>query len=164
MVLNLEESRAKGLVSELVDTGKAIEAYHQDVKADIFQSLNEPTESKAYQALFDNSIITETDNLRSRWNGPYVRAASVRNPQFGDMTLQKRGPDHTQPCEPESLCFLWLVYGNVKPEQVKQANIIVDGEAEQNPGTTGRLQWSQNDDKSQILYFRATKALIPEIN
>ncbi len=161
MVLNLDESRAKGLVAELVDTARAVEAYHEDLRTDIFQSLTEPTESRAFQALFDNAVITEADNLRARWNGPYVKTTSVRSNNYGEMSIQKRGPNHAQPCDPEGLCFLWLVYSQVKPSLMKEANKLIDPEAERDPQTMGRLQWSQSEDSFQTLYFRAAKALSP---
>lgn len=159
MVLNLNESRAKGLTGELVETAKALEVFHQDVQADIFAVLSEPSEARAFQALYDNSVITEADNRRARWNGPYIRASNNRNPNFGTMSLQKRGADHTKPCDAETLCFLWLVYDAVKPQIVREANEIVDGVAEPAPEVSGRVQWSQSDDAVQMLYFRATKAL-----
>jgi hypothetical protein len=159
MVLNLNESRAKGLSSELVETVKAIESFHQDVQTDIFMALTEPSEARAFQALYDNSVITEADNRRARWNGPYLRAASNRHPNFGTMTLQKRVADHTKPCDAETLCYLWVVYDAVKPQIVREANEIIDGVGETAPEIFGRVQWSQNDDAVQMLYFRATKAL-----
>jgi hypothetical protein len=159
MVLNLNESRAKGLVAELVDTARAIEAFHQDLRTDIFLALTEPSEAKAFQALYDASVIVEADNLRARWNGPYVRAVSNRNPIYGVMSLQKRGPNHTKPCDAETPCFLWLMYDEVQPEITLAANEMLDGPSEPAPESNGRLQWSQTDDTTRVLYYRATKAL-----
>jgi hypothetical protein len=159
MVLNLNESRAKGLASELVDSAKALENFHHDLQTDIFMSLTEPSEARAFQALYDNSVVMEADNLRGRWNGPYLRAASNRHATYGTMSLQKRGPNHSQACEAESLCFLWLVYDAVPVQVGREVNELVDGRNEPNAETTGRMQWSQAEDGKLILYFRATKAL-----
>ncbi len=159
MVLNLNESRAKGLAAELVDTARAVENFHHDLQTDIFMALNEPTEARAFQALYDNSVVQEAGNLRGRWNGPYVRTASNRHPTYGTQSLQKRGPDHTKPCDAETLCFLWLVYDEVPTAVVREVNELLDGKAEATAEVAGRLQWSQTEDAHQLLYFRATKAL-----
>lgn len=160
MVVNMNETRAKGLAAELVDTAKAIEGFHTDLRTDIFMALEEPvSEARAFQALYDPLVVREQDNLRGRWNGPYIRAASNRSPAYGVMSLQKRSPDHTKACTADQMCFLWLVYDQVKPTIVREANEIIDGVGEATAEVAGRLQWSQQDDASQILYFRAVKAL-----
>jgi hypothetical protein len=160
MVLNLNESRAKGLAAELVDTVKALENIHHDLQTDLFLSLSEPSEARAFQALHDNSVVREADNLRGRWNGPYIRAASNRHPTYGTMSLQKRGPDHSKACDTETLCFLWLVYDAVPLQIGHEVNEIIDGRSEPNAESSGRVQWSQQEDGKLMLYFRATKALV----
>jgi hypothetical protein len=160
MVTNLSDSRAKGLAAELAETGKAIEAFHADVQDDIFMVLIEPTEARAFQALYDNTVVDENRNYRGKWNGPYVRAAGNVHPEFGEQSIQKRLADHTQNCDAsEGLCFLWLVYSRVKPDIVKEVNKLLDSPSEATPATQGRVQWSQEDDATQILYYRVAKAL-----
>ena len=160
MVMNVNESRAKGLVAELVDTGKAIEQFHADVKEDIFMVLEEPTEARAFQALYDNTVITEADNRRGRWNGPYLRAASNLSATYGEMSIRKRSGNHQQDCDSETLCFLWLVYSEVPPDVVREANELIDGTGEAAADVSGRIQWSQQEDRKLVLYYRISKALV----
>ena len=160
MVMNVNESRAKGLVAELVDTGKAIEQFHADVKEDIFMVLEEPTEARAFQALYDNMVVTEADNRRGRWNGPYLRAASNFSANYGEMSLRKRSGNHQQDCDSENLCYIWLVYSEVQPDVVREANELMDGVGEAAADVSGRIQWSQQEDRKLVLYYRVSKALV----
>lgn len=164
MVSNMSENRAKGLVAELTEMEKASNGFHADLKDDIFSVLLEPTEAHAFQALYDDTVITEDNNYRARWNGPYIRASSGQHPEFGEQTIQKRQTNHTERCDvyEGGLCFLWLVYSHVKPNVVAEANRLLDGPAEQTPATQGRVQWSQENDNAQILYYRLSKALRAE--
>jgi hypothetical protein len=161
MVSNMAENRAKGLVAELAETAKAIDGFHKDLNDDMYAVLLEPSEAKAFQALYDDMVIAEENNHRARWNGPYIRAASNRHPEFGEMSIQKRQATHTERCDvyEGGLCFLWLVYSNVPTNVVAEANRLMDGAGEQNASTTGRVQWSQETDAAQILYYRLSKAL-----
>lgn len=160
MVLNMDTTRAKSLADELNQTGQAIEHMHGDIKLDIFQSLENPSEKNAFQALFDNGVFTETDNVRSRWNGPYIKFSSVQHPRYGDMVLRKQAEDHTQSCEGADICYLYLVYSRVPKDIVKAVDLEMDGKQETAyPEKTGRLQWTVNDDRTWELFFRATRAL-----
>jgi hypothetical protein len=161
MVSNMAENRAKGLVSELTETAKAVDGFHADLKDDIYMVLLEPTEARAFQALYDDTVIREDENHRARWNGPYIRAASNRHAEFGELSIQKRQNLHTERCDvyEGGLCFLYLVYGQVPPNVVAEVNRIIDGPGEQNAQTSGRVQWSQDNDQTQILYYRLSKAL-----
>lgn len=161
MVANMAENRAKGLVSELSETAKAVDGFHADLKDDIYAVLLEPTEARAYQALYDNSVIRDDENHRARWNGPYIRASSNRHAEFGEVSIQKRRSLHTDRCDvyEEGLCFLYLVYGQVPPNVVAEVNRIIDGPGEPSAQTSGRVQWSQDNDQTQILYYRLSKAL-----
>jgi hypothetical protein len=159
MVLDMDSTRAKSLASELTDTARAIESFHNDLKNDIFLVLSQPSEKDAFQALYDNSVITEDNNYRSRWNGPYIRFTSNLHTSYGEMLLQKHGADHTQACAQDETCYLWLVYNKVKPAVVDEANNLLDGNNEPDPSHSGRIQWSQSEDNARMLYFRATRAL-----
>lgn len=159
VVINLDEANAKALASELTDTTRAIEAIHQDLKTDIFLTLTKPSDREAFKALFNNEGITEEGNLRNRWNGPYIRFTSTLHPRYGEMTLQKRKEDHTLPCDDEDLCYLWLVYGEVKPAVLFALNDELDGKEEGKKATTGRVQWTLDRERTGALYFRATRAL-----
>jgi hypothetical protein len=161
MVANMAENRAKGLVAELAETAKAVDGFHADLKDDIYMVLLEPSEARAFQALYDDAVIREDENHRARWNGPYIRAASNRHAEFGEISIQKRQSLHTERCDAfeGGLCFLWLVYSSVPPNVVAEANRLMDGVGEQNAQTAGRVQWSQEEDTRQILYYRLSKAL-----
>ncbi len=155
---NLDSSRAKSLAAEISDIGKAIEGYHADLKTDIFQTLDEPTEKNAFTALYDNMVVTERRNLRGRWLGPYVNFTSARHPRYGEMVIKKQPGDHTQDCNPDEICYLWLVFSNVKLGIISEVNEIIDGQESGQPDRTGRLQWTPDRDNG-ILYYRAAKAL-----
>lgn len=159
LVVSMDSTRAKSLASELVENGQALESYHHDLKTDIFLTLTTPSGKNAFQSLFDNNVISEDNNLRARWNGPYVKVTSTLNPRYGDMLLEKHGADHTQNCTTEDICYLYIVYSQVKPNIIREANSLLDGDAETKPETSGRLQWTDNADNSSILYFRALRAL-----
>lgn len=159
VVVGIDSTRGQVLGTELSDTAQAIESYHHDLKTDIFLSLSNPSGKNAFQALYDNEVITEDNNLRSRWNGPYIKFTSNTNSRYGDMLLTKAGPDHTQPCDPENLCYLYLIYSRVKPDIAKGANKVLDGDGEKSPDKEGRMQWTQDADDSVAVYFRATTAL-----
>ena len=164
MVINVDETRAKALAQELTDTTRAIESFHHDLKTDIFKTLEKPSEKNAFTALFDNSVITEEDNLRHIWNGPYIRFASTTHPRYGEMLLQKRAADASQPCTTETdICYLWLTYSQVRPSVTQATNALLDSETETTPEKSGRLQWSEDKDGSQILHFRATRALSVDV-
>lgn len=155
---NLDSSRAKSLAQEVSDVGKAVEGFHADLKTDIFKTLEEPTEKNAFVALYDNMVVTERQNLRGRWLGPYVNFTSAQHPRYGEMVIQKHPSDHTQDCNPDELCYLWLVFSNVKLDIIKEVNEIIDGKESGPEDRTGRLQWTPDRDNG-ILYYRAAKAL-----
>lgn len=155
---NLDSSRAKSLASEITEIGRAVEGIHADLKTDLFQSLEEPSEKNAFVALYDNLAVTERNNLRGRWLGPYVNFTSAQHPRYGEMVIQKHPADHQQDCNPDDLCYLWVVYSNVKLDILKEVNEIVDGRENGPPDTTGRLQWTPDRDNG-ILFYRAAKAL-----
>ncbi|PIZ30914.1 MAG: hypothetical protein COY40_03445 [Alphaproteobacteria bacterium CG_4_10_14_0_8_um_filter_53_9] len=158
MVMNLDDQKAKALASEVADTGKAIEAIHYDLKADLWLSLLNPSEKNAFMALYDNGVIMEEGQRRGRWNGPYIRATSNRHNSYGEMLLRKRQENHKNECtDPLELCYVWLVYGKVKPGVAESLNQFLD-DKELAPETTGRVQWTPDGDYVN-LYYRATKAL-----
>jgi hypothetical protein len=160
VVTNIDGTRAQVLASELVDTGKALESYHNDLKTDIFLTLSTPGGKNAFQALYDNAVVMEAESLRARWNGPYIKFTTNRNSRYGEMYLTKAASDHTQPCNPEDICYLYLVYSAVKPGIVTETNNVLDGEREKNADLEGRLQWSNGEDgNNKALYFRAHRAL-----
>ncbi|PZP39178.1 MAG: hypothetical protein DI585_04990 [Pseudomonas fluorescens] len=159
VVTNVDGTRAQALATELADTTQAIESYHNDLKTDIFLSLMSPNGKNAYQALYDSAVISEGNNLRARWNGPYIRFATNQNSRYGAMSMIKAGPNHSQPCNAEDICYLYIIYNTVKPGIAIETNKILDGEGEANPDKSGRLQWDPQDSNSVILYYRAIRAL-----
>ncbi|RYG58561.1 MAG: hypothetical protein EON60_12895 [Alphaproteobacteria bacterium] len=164
VVTNIDSTRAQVLGSELTDTAQALESYHHDLKTDIFLSLSTPSGKNAFQALYDNAVITDSDlsgaNLRARWNGPYIKFTTNQNSRYGEMYLTKAGASHAQTCSPEDICYLYLVYTRVKENIALEANKLLDGDAERNPGVEGRLQWSPGDTNNTVMmHFRAHRAL-----
>jgi hypothetical protein len=155
---NLDSSRAKSLAAEVADVGRAVEGIHADLKTDIFLALDEPSEKNAFVALYDNLVVTERNNLRGRWLGPYVNFTSAQHPRYGEMVIQKHPADHTLDCNPDELCYLWLVFSNVKLDILEEVNEIVDGRESGPTDRSGRLQWTPDRDNG-ILYFRVAKAL-----
>jgi len=161
MVLSLDTIRAKSLAAELADTGRAIEAFHADVKSDIYQVLITPSARNAFAALYDNSVISEA--FRTRWNGPYIKFASNQNPRYGTMALLKRSAVMSAECSIESVCYLWLAYNAVKPGIATETNEILDGKTEESPNYNGRLQWTDPTEGLVTLGFQASKALTPSM-
>lgn len=159
IVINLDDTAAKALAGELADTSKAVEALHQDLKTDVFQALQNPSDRNAFKALFDNSDITEDGALRSRWSGPYIRFTSTLHPKYGEMLMQKRKADHTAQCDDDDVCYLWLVYGEVKPAIIYALNDEIDGKEESKKNITGRVQWTIDRERTGALYYRAARAL-----
>lgn len=160
IVTSVNGTRGQVLADELAQTSQALESYHHDLKTDIFLTLMIPTEKAAFQALYDNSVIMESDNLKARWNGPYVKSSSNIHPRYGAITLTKAGPVHTSPCLPQDICYLYLVYSNVKPDIMRKANEVLDGTDETDAANQGRLQWSRGDQGTdERLYYRAIRAL-----
>ena len=148
------------LADELSQTSQALESFHHDLKTDIFLTLMTPTEKAAFQALYDNSVIMESDNLKARWNGPYVKSSSNIHPRYGAISLTKAGPTHTSPCTPTEICYTYVVYSNVKADIARKANEVLDGGDENDPQNQGRLQWSRGDEgTNERLYYRAIRAL-----
>jgi hypothetical protein len=162
---NLTQPRGQSLAEELSETTKALELIHHDLKVDLFAALTTPSENNAYQALFDNTLITEADNLRARWNGPYIRFTSTQHTRYGSMVIQKRQANHTQPCDDaDNLCYLYVVYASVPLNVMQTANKILDGETETDANINGRLQWNSSTDGNATLYYRALKALTSSNN
>ncbi len=158
IVVNMDSVRGKSLAQELNETGQAVESLVTDLNTDLFPALTQPSEKNAFTALFDNSVLTEEGNLRSRWLGPYIKFTSTEHPRYSTMVLQPRQADHTVLCSPGSDCYLWIVYSNVKLNIAEEANNIIDNPNEQNPSANGRLQWTADRD-SAALYFRAAKTI-----
>lgn len=158
VVVNRDTTNAKALATELTETGQAIEVMHTDIKEDVFEALLVPSAKNAFQALFDNDVLTENDNIRAHWNGPYIKFTSTLNPKYGDMTIEKHAGDHTQPCVQTSTCYLFITYSSVKPSIIAEVNLALDGD-EQNPSTDGRVQWTNDQKDTSKLYFRAARAL-----
>lgn len=161
IMMNMDSTRAKTLSGELADTGRAIEGFHHDVKIDIFRALVSPSEKNAFAALFDARQVTEEDNLRGKWLGPYVTFSSTMHPRYGDMLITKNGLEHTTGCETADDCYLWLTYAKVKRSIADEVNGIIDGPGETAPDRSGRLQWSGDKD-TVVLKYRASKALSAE--
>ncbi|MBI1308759.1 MAG: hypothetical protein GC129_02725 [Proteobacteria bacterium] len=159
MVLNMDTTSAKSLASELADTSRAIETAHHDLNTDIFQALDEPSPKHAFQALYDSTMLR--DELRGRWNGPYVTFTTTRNPKYGEMYLEKAGDNHTDGCQNAPVCYLWLVYDDVRPAVAEAVNEVMDGAHEDAPATNGRLQWSAGTAGNKVLYYRIGPALTP---
>ena len=163
VVMSVDSTRAKSLATELTETGHAIELYHNDLKEDIFATLDVPSTANAFEALYDDSVITDQGGLRSRWNGPYIKYTSNDNPHYGNMFIEKHAADHTQACDPQEICYLYLIYSRVKPGIVDEVNTLLDGKYEQHPDTMGRVQWSQDNDAYRILYYRVSRALTSQM-
>jgi hypothetical protein len=161
MVLSLDTIRAKSLAAELADTGRAVEAFHNDVKMDIYQVLITPSARNAFAALYDHTVISE--EFRARWNGPYIKFASNQNPRYGTMALPKRGAVFSAECSSESICYLWIAYNAVKPGIATETNEILDGKTEESPNHHGRLQWTDPNEGLVTLGFQASKALTPSM-
>ncbi len=160
IVTSIDGTRGQVLADELAQTSQALESFHHDLKTDIFLTLTTPTEKAAFQSLYDNSVIMESDNLKARWNGPYVKSSSNIHPRYGAITLTKAGPVHTSPCTPTEICYLYVVYSNVKADIATKANEVLDGTEENDAPNEGRLQWSRGDEgTNQRLYYRAIRAL-----
>lgn len=162
IVVNMDQSRAKSLASEMVDMAKAVEAIHADLRGDIFPALEQASEKNAFIALYDNTVVMENGNLRARWLGPYIKYTSNLHPRYGTMLLQARSAQFAQPCSGADNCYIWLVYSTIKPGIGKEVNDILDGSAEAEPSASGRLQWitdSQSGQDTLVLALRATKTL-----
>jgi len=159
VMMNVDSTRAKSLATELTETGHAIELYHNDLKQDIFATLDDPSTANAFEALYDNSVITSEGGLRAHWNGPYIKYTSNDNPNYGNMFIEKHAADHTQSCEQQDICYLYLIYSQVKPGIVDEVNTLIDGKNERQPDIQGRVQWSQNVDNARILFYRVARAL-----
>lgn len=162
VVANFSDTKAKSLGTELTETGHAIELMQSNLKTDIFRALSQPSGKNAFQALYDNQVIMETYNLRARWNGPYIKFTSNINPRYGDMLLLKGADDHTQPCTGNEMCYLYLVYSRMPLDVLEAVNALIDGEAENQPSFTGRVQWHRGDAGEFLLYYRAQIALTPD--
>ncbi len=159
VMANLDSSKAKSLSSELADIGRAVEAIQHDTRVDLFDALEDPSEKNAFSALYDNLLLKEKDNIRGRWLGPYINFVSNRHTSFGEMVLQKHPAKHVEDCtDPDALCYVWLVYSNVKLNIIAEVNEIIDGKGEGAPDLEGRLQWTPDRDNG-ILFYRASKAL-----
>lgn len=159
IINNMDSSRAKSLANELGDMGRAVEGIQHDLKTDLFEALDNPTESNAFGALFDNMLIADRDRLRGKWIGPYITFTSAIHPRYGNLLIQKHPASSTQPCSEDQLCYLWVVYSNVKRDISQEVNDIIDGAKETNPETEGRVQWQTKGDAEGPLYYRASKAL-----
>jgi len=160
VAVNVDTTRAKSLASELTETGQALELYHHDLKEDIFRTLAVPSTKNAFQALFDREVLRDDGlSYRGRWNGPYIKFASTTNPRYGSMMVEKAGTNHTMGCAPDQICYLYIVYSQVKPGIVKEVNSILDGDDEADAALSGRVQWSQEEAATRILYYRAARAL-----
>ena len=158
IINNMDSSRAKSLASELSEMGRAVEAIHTDLKVDIFEALENPSEKNAFAALFDNMVIADKDRLRGKWLGPYITFTSAVHPRYGNLLIQKHPANASQACDYENLCYLWVVYSNVKPDITKEVNELIDGLKETNPESEGRVQWAGGTAEGPLLY-RASKAL-----
>lgn len=162
VVANFADTKAKSLGTELTETGQAIELMQSDLKTDIFRALSQPSGKNAFQALYDNQVIREDNNLRAAWNGPYIKFTSNVNPRYGDMLLVKGADDHTQPCTGNEMCYLYLVYSRMPLDVLQEVNKLVDGEIETQPSVSGRVQWHRGDEGEFLLYYRAQRALTPD--
>lgn len=158
MVLSVDSVRAKSLSQELTETTRAIESFHNDLQTDIYQALEKPTDKNAFQALYDANVITESNNLRSRWHGPYIKFTSTVHPNYGEMLMQKRAPNHLDTCDGENMCYLWLVYSRIPQGVVTELNEILDGAKEDNPSQNGRIQWTTSGNQT-ALFYRSARAL-----
>ena len=117
-----------------------------------------PDEKDGLEALIDNPGDV------ARWNGPYIKFSSNLNSRYGEMLLTKAGPNHADACSPEDLCYLYIVYSKVKPGIAQEANKVLDGDNELGAATSGRLQWTVDADDSVALYYRALRALSPNMD
>jgi hypothetical protein len=108
-------------------------------------------------ALFDVSVLKDTDNLRGKWLGPYIHATSTSG-RYGEMLIEARQAKHADACEMGQPCFLWLTYATVKKGIATEVNSIIDGDKETEPASHGRIQWDDHGD-SVTLSYNAAKTL-----
>lgn len=162
VVANFSDTKAKSLGTELTETGQAIELLQSDLKTDVFRALSQPSGKNAFQALYDNQVIREDNNLRAMWNGPYIKFTSNINPRYGDMLLAKAADDHNQPCTGNEMCYLYLVYSRMPLDVLTGVDKLIDGGTERYPMSAGRVQWHRGEGGDFLLYFRAQRALTPD--
>ena len=157
IVISMDSTRAKALAQELSETGKAIESICYDLRADLYPSLIQPSPKNAFTALFDSSVLKDTDNLRGKWLGPYIRATSTTS-RYGEMMIEARREKHADTCEMGAPCYLWLTYAQVKKGIATEVNSVIDGEHEEDPSNHGRIQWNDGGD-TVTLSYQAAKTL-----
>ena len=154
---NLASTKAKTFSQELQETGQAIEAIHNDLRADVFRMLEDPSDKNAYIALYDNFQILE--ETRGKWLGPYITRATPVHPQYGEIRIQKLGSSPKELCTLGETCYLWLTYDAMPKTIATELNAIFDGDEQADSDLKGRLQWQQGEENNVILYFRASRAL-----
>ena len=157
---NLSKIQAQSLSDEFAKMGKSIEGIHHDIEDDIHKSLIEPSDENAIAALFDPLVI-KPGRPRARWLGPYIKYDSNFHPKYGKMLLTKAEENHENNCVSRNLCFLWLSFGSVPKDVVLHTNDIFDGENEDSPRTSGRIQWQEIDKKNNLwkVFYRVSKSL-----
>lgn len=157
-VLSLNDINAKSLAQELRETGESIEAIHSDLESDIYSNLIEESDSNAYIALYDKSVLKD-GSARASWLGPYVKTASPNHPKFGEISIQRRLKEHAGVCFAESACYLWLVYSKVPLKTAEHLNSMYDGNKEGIENAAGIIQWDNVTDSLVTLWYRASIAL-----
>ncbi|MFZ2620880.1 MAG: hypothetical protein WAX89_08425 [Alphaproteobacteria bacterium] len=159
-VLTLSSTYAGSFSQELEETGKAIEAIHNDLETDVHSVLINSSDKNAFVALYDSEVIATGTRARTRWLGPYIKATSPVHPRFGETRITKMGKTIKTDCYSNDGCYLWLVYDNVAKDVAKEVNYTFDGGSEGLPELEGRLQWQDGVDmKKVVLWYRASRVL-----
>lgn len=154
---NIGNIYGQALADELKKTTEAVEGFHADVRKDVFRTLAEPDEEKAYMALYDPDVLKNSRD-RSRWLGPYIKNHTSTHVRYGDIRLTKKTSNHINNCG--SPCYLWLTLENT-PENValKVDEIFDQGISDDAPEFSGRIQWEDGDDEGKRLWYRVSRAI-----
>ena len=157
VVMNMHTFHAQGFSKEIRDMALAIEAVHKDLKEDLHNSLDDPSDENAIIALYDESALA-SDALRRKWHGPYVTYESTVHRKHGDIRLTKAQDDAITACESGTRCYLWLTFSAMKSSMTTPLNDIFDGASEASPDESGMLRWSGSGDTVKVSY-RVSRAL-----
>lgn len=152
---NLGSIYGQALADELNTVSLAVEGFHSDVQKDIFKTIGEPDETKAFMALYDPAVLKSSRD-RARWLGPYLQHHTTQHTRYGQLQLTKRAETITNRCG--SGCFLWLTLSKVPPEVVDSVNDIFDHGISGDAQYTGRIQWETCASETCTLWYRVGRA------
>ncbi len=156
--LNINEARTDAFIQELRDATEAIQSIHYDLKTDLSRALENPTGKNAYRVLYDPSLLG-SQQLRTRWLGPYLNKTNSTHPRYGEIYLRRRGEDIRNDCLNGGICYWWLVYDTFPLNSTDRLNRHLDGQ-ETNTSQKGTVQWRPGTKDGQVeLWYRATRTL-----